>query len=218
MESEVPAQAIVSVIGHGPSPAGKMLGKEIDQHAVIRMHDRAWQKKDDYGMRTDYTVIPGPWGARKGHPSFNAKFSRDVRPELAWLSFVFKNTDRITEHLRKPVYWFDLEWFCERLKKKRGSDRRMIPTRGVAAALMAMELGYETVRLVGFDDILAGKISGYAPGAGRVRRPGWVGQSENACHDYRWDRDLLFQAALEMGVTLEPLGIEVENPDLARTA
>jgi hypothetical protein len=206
---------IISVIGHGPSPAGQRLGRIIDEHPVIRMHDTAWQTPADYGTRRDYTILPGPWGARGTHPNFHVKFTRLNAPRVAWLSFTFKNPNIVKTHLGKPVYWYDLEWFCERLKSGRHSDRRMIPTRGVAAALIAMELGAETVRLVGFDDILAGKISGYAPGAGRVKRSGWVGQTFNACHDYERDRDLLFQIASDMGVTIEALGSEIKHPHLA---
>lgn len=44
------------IIGHGPSLVGAGCGEFIDQHPVVRMKDPHWQKREDYGKRTDAMV------------------------------------------------------------------------------------------------------------------------------------------------------------------
>lgn len=199
---------IATVVGHGPSPVSKGWGSVIDEHDVIRMHDISWQNERDYGKRTSFTIIPGPWAARANLPRFDSRFRRSFtdKPDKAWLCYTLNPKQIAKEHLGLPVLWFDLSRFVEMLKPEREGIHDIVPTRGSAAVLMAMELGATTVRLVGMDSVVGGAITDYAPGAGRLRRPQWKGQAFNSRHDYERERDALWIIAEEKGVTLEVMG------------
>lgn len=192
---------ICSVVGHGPSPSGQRLGSLIDSHPVVRMHDRAWQSTVDYGIRTDYTMIPGAWAARQAHSRFKRMFSAQVKPAVAWVTFALTPKQVTVEHLEMPVLWFDISWFVDRLKPDRPGVHNVIATRGTAAALIAIELGATTVRLVGMDSVVKGSITNYADGAGRLRRSK-PGDRTNFRHDYEREHDRLWEYAEQKGVTL----------------
>lgn len=196
---------IITVVGHGPSPTGHGLGSLVDQHPVIRMHDRSWQSEEDYGKRTDYTVIPGPWAARGDNKRFRLKFNERNKPTVAWVAYTLYPKQLVYDWLGRPVLWFDMAWFTELLKPERPGVIDVVPTRGTAAVLIAMEMGFDHIRLLGFDSVVSGKITTYAPGAGIVRDPRWVGKEVNSRHDYGRERDHLLRIARERDVKLEIL-------------
>lgn len=184
---------------------GQRLGPFIDQNAVIRMHDRNWQHPADYGTRTDYTVIPGPWASRGDNPKFLKMFSEKNKPSIAWIAYTLTPRHLTHECRGLPVLWFDLAWFVELLKPERAGIIDVVPTRGAAAILIAMEVGATHIRMLGCDSIVSGRITEYARGAGHLRDPRSLGRAVNSRHDYERERDALNNVASKRGVTLEAL-------------
>lgn len=193
---------IVTVVGHGPSPQGAALGELIDQHQVIRMHDTAWQSREDYGTRKDYIVINGPFGVR------DLKAFK-IAPRVAFLSYTLRpDFARLHKmHLDRPVKWFDVEWFVNAMKPERHGVVNVVPTRGAAAVLMAGELGFKRIRLLGMDSVVLGRITHYAEGASpRLTPPRNLGMPYNSRHDYAAESSIIQRWAIEKGIELEVLG------------
>lgn len=176
----------------------------IDEHPVIRMHDfYKWQTRPDYGIRTDYTVIPGPWPARNQNEVFLREFPEKCKPSRAWLAYTLRPKQMMKEHLGLPVLWHDVEFFERMLKPERPGIVEVVPTRGAAAVLIAMEMGATHIRMMGFDSVATGRITEYPKGAGRVKELRSLGKSYNSRHDYERERDALIKIAGERNVTLE---------------
>lgn len=195
----------IAIIGHGPSPAGKGWGPQIDScDRVIRMWDCHWQAPADYGTRYDIGVFTV-------HPIELAPMRElcERRP-AEWWAYDHRGIGRggYIEPLAEPQRRIDpAGWIARGRAMGGGSVGRLYElTRGTAAALAALEwLRPARLVLVGFDSVEAGAIqkTQCAPDAVAVYRARGtavhvaanIGRARTATHDYPTERRLIEAAA-----------------------
>lgn len=148
----------IAIIGHGLTPKGRGWGHNIDDcYSVIRMWNYHWQNENDYGTAYD-------WGFLEISGTEMARFNtHNVRtPRLGWIATELpsnRGRKKYNGSLPGQLKLFDSnpwEAACRRLGDI--DNGRVTLTRGVRAALAAMELSEPGDRmiLVGFDNVKAG--------------------------------------------------------------
>lgn len=200
------------VIGHGSSPVGRFWGRRIDHQAtyVVRLFNFEWQDRFDYGERLDYGFI-------EIHPIEMRRFAASPmrQPRYGWFA------SRNPQH--KP-YSGPLPPACEEFDptdwQRVGSDLggcgvkgRLRLTRGclAACAVLSRLAAYDTLILVGFDNVRVGEAlsieEGY-PAAYRaiVSEKDWkwyvAGESKQGNHDFAVEGKLLLHLAQQRSVML----------------
>lgn len=155
----------VAVVGGGASPKNRALGQAIDAaDVVVRMFDHRWELDNpkDYGRRWDvgfFIVNPGP--------AFQRWQPRGKTTPSTWWGALaldqFKDMLPIFNK-RGSFRLFDatgLSPLSVTLTKDAGP--RPVIARGVLAVLAALEfLQPRSIRLYGFDNLVAGKITASA--------------------------------------------------------
>jgi hypothetical protein len=201
----------VAIVGHGASVEGAGLGAAIDEaDLVLRMHDCWWQDNaEDWGCRWTHGVLPGPWkGAWER--------TRKGAPESRWWCYRL-NGEACPEVLAGvQVRAFDLAWTKAQLL--RPGMARAAPTRGLAAALMAMVAAQGSLtpqalrlRLVGFDRMRSGandgvpytRVQADAVPAIAVENAAPPVGCINGPHHFAAERALLLSEAERYGTRLE---------------
>lgn len=186
----------IAVIGHGISPAGRGWGNRIDSLPVVRMHDWHWQGKEDYGTRADYIVIPGPWG-RKPFKSMQ----NDPPAAAAYLLYAFAKRKAYPEFFKeRPV----LRYRAQKLAKPVFAGG-FVPTRGLCGILMAADAtGAREIVLAGFDSLLEGGQTLYAPDSGVTFDAQYLGKPvcDRGRHDYALEAAFLSDWATRHSIFL----------------
>lgn len=192
---------LVAVIGHGPSPEGKGLGREIDEaDEVIRMFNCEWQSLKDYGEKYTYGIFP-PW--RKFR--WQDEIHRFPSKGWFWMSFGWE----LNEEPPGDFELIDLSWTQKVLRSLAQFKDRVSVSKGVAGVLIALQKWRPSVvRVYGFDSVLQGRFSDpqYAsdhPASEipnpRVKRDGLI----TGPHHWAAERDLMLMEAEKAGTTLE---------------
>lgn len=179
----------ITIVGHGPSLKGAGLGALIDSTPVLRLKVFGrFHNAEDYGKRTDYLCATDSVinGAIKGAP--NAEY---------WVYCKLGNT-KVTI---KAKAWVPLEftnswnaWLQKRVGYIGSGEKGRNYSIGAAACLMAMEKGFKTLILAGFDTLLNPELE-YAS----VYNPG---TKASGAHIWPVENELIHLCAEQKGVEL----------------
>lgn len=194
----------VAIVGHGASAEGARLGSAIDACGlVVRMHDCHWQEAEDYGQRWDIGILPGPWRGQWER-------TRNGTPSEGWWCYTLKK-HAAPESVGGAKVLAKVDLSHTRALLLRPGMVRAAPTRGLAAALMAIEIARpETIVLIGFDRLWRG-ISDCTPYTKAQAQADPEIAADNArmlrgfiCgpHHFGAERQMLIRCASEAGVNL----------------
>jgi hypothetical protein len=225
----------IAIVGHGAELDGAGLGAVIDGCGfVLRMHDCWWQfgdgAADDFGTRWDFGILPGPWGENLWWRDYRPVCAR---PHFGWWRYGYRDRglDELLTFDDKLVLSVDLGETRQALL--RPGMERAAPTRGLAAALVALQLFSRLERLVlfGCDRLRDGTLddSGYSrrcPRHGEEAARNLTGAIVGP-HHFGAERDLLRARAAERGVALDfvppapshrPAGVEAGGVGVGKEA
>lgn len=214
----------VAVVGHGAGLDGAGLGPVIDACGlVLRMHDAWWQRspnnlagdsaaalRADFGARWDFGILPGSWGEALWREDYRPAMGR---PRFGWWCYGYR--DRGLAQRRSfdglPLLTVDVTDTTTILL--RPGMARAAPTRGLAAALMALLLLPKLRRLAlfGCERLRDGRLDGtgysrrYMAASPRAAAQEAGGRSGvvSGPHHFEAERDLLRARAEEARCTLE---------------
>lgn len=148
--------AAAIIIGHGPSLVGAGCGAFIDEHPVVRMKDPHWQKREDYGKRTDAMV--------SSTEIMMSMLDWQQVPKEYWAQpkkgrWAAETESRFRARAKAPLR-IPLEKFCEWNSVFRSLTEREVPnfSTGMAAIIFTLEYGrglfdFDEIVLAGFDTL-----------------------------------------------------------------
>lgn len=179
------------IIGHGPSLLGRNLGKEIDNHIVVRLKrcQPLLQNKEDYGTKTDFAC------ATRKH----LQFMGDLEAKEYW---VYPKSKEDISHLKTDLphrIGFCCDKWNEVFRSLVSQEFNKSPhfTTGFAAIVMCLEwYKPETLYLAGFDNL-------WEPNkAYRNALKNWMGVTP---HNMEAERKMLPMLEKETGSKIIPL-------------
>ena len=183
----------LAIVGHGPSMNGSRLGGLIDRHEeVCRVNPGAIPEAgQDYGTKTN--IVAGRidradiyresgefWGVGTAVIGLAEKreWKKLAEYTKARAGVVFVPSEAL------------LRW-AERFREMRDQEKAKCISNGAAAIVCALERGYRTIRLYGFDSVKAGNND-----ADDAR-------SLKANHDWAAEREILGEIAEAYGANIK---------------